>query len=551
MSRHEFEFGTLRAPLHTLLLAVALVLLAAAANTTGLLLVRASARRREIAIRTALGAVPNRIARAFIAEGLLLAVLAGVIGLMAAPLLVRGLLAVAPPFYGQLAAFETDIVVVLAAALLCLLVGLAVALPQLAEVLRFNLRDTLQEEGRSGTQGRRTIWMRHFLIGAETAISAVLLVGALLLLRTFVNLMNVDTGVDSRGVVTARISIQGPRYQDAAQVIRFFEEGIARLERTPGIESAAVGASLPAERALNLVASFPDGGAANVPPIVNWRYVSPEYFSLLRMRSVAGRLFTHADREGGPRIAVVNETFARQVFGDASKALGRLVAVLKEPPREIVGVVTDTSGWTLHEPSRPMLFVPLAQVEPAAIRIAHQFFPPRLVVRTSRGIDGARRALETVVRELDPAQPFIEIQTLDSMMARSVSMQRFYLAVLSAFAGFAVLLAAVGIYATYSYSIASRTAEIGVRLALGAAPHRVVTGIVGRAVLLGGVAIGIGLAIAAAGARILSSVLYDVSPFDPLSFAAVAVVLLLSVTAATLIPAVRAARIDPLQALRR
>jgi predicted permease len=551
MSRHEFEFGALRPQLNTLLLAVALVLVAAAANTTGLLLVRASGRRREIAVRTALGAAPRRIARTLIVEGVLLAATAGALGLVLAPLLVSGLLALAPAYYGELATFGIDARVVAAAALLCVAVGLAVALPPLLEVLRVNLRDTLQEEGRSGSHGRRTVWMRQLLIGAETAVSAVLLVGALLLLQTFVNLMNVDTGVESNGVVTARISIQGPRYDDVGQVIRFFEEGVARLEQSPAVAAAAVGASLPAERALNLMASFPDGGDANVPPIVNWRYVTPGYFALLRIRTVAGRALTETDRPGAPQVAVVNETFARQVYGAVDRALGRQVSVAKEPPREIVGVVSDTSGWTLNDPPRPMLFVPLAQVEPAVLKIAHQFFPPRLIVRAAQDVESARRQLDTVIRQLDPSQPFIEIQTLDAMMVNSVGMQRFYLAVLSAFAIFAVLLAAVGIYAAYSYAIASRTTEIGVRLALGAAPSRIMTAIVVRALLLGGVATGIGLVAAAAAARVLRSVLFEISETDALTYAAVAAVLLSTVAAATLIPALRAARGDPLAALRR
>ena len=551
MTRHEFEFGAFRPQLNTLLLAVALVLVAAAANTTGLLLVRASGRRREIAVRTALGARPKRIARTLIIEGLLLAAVSGALAILAAPLLVRGLLAVAPPFYGELAAFEISGLVVAAAALLCTVVGLAVALPPLLEVLRVNLRDTLQEEGRSGTQGRRSVWMRQLLIGAETAVCAVLLVGALLLLRTFVNLMNVDTGVDAEGVVTARISIQGPRYDDAEQIVRLFEEGVARLQQSPAIDAAAVGASLPAERALNLMAEFPDSGGANVPPIVNWRYVTPSYFSLLKMRVVSGRLFGDTDRAGAPLVAVVNETFAREVYGSVDKALGRRVSVVKAPPREIVGVVSNTSGWTIHDPSRPMLFVPLAQVEHGAMKTAHAFFPPRWIVRSARDVESARRELEAVVRELDPTQPFIEIQTYDSLMANSVAMHRFYLAVLSAFAIFAVLLAAVGIYATYSYAIASRTTEIGVRLALGAAPRRIVMGIVLRALTLGAIATAVGLGAAAASARVLGSMLYGVTTSDPLSYVAVAVVLLGTVAIATTIPAARAARIDPLIALRR
>jgi predicted permease len=551
LTRHEWEYGTLRPQLNTLLFAVALVLMAAAANTTGLLLVRAAGRRREIAVRTALGAAPRRIARTLLIEALLLAALAGVVGVLAAPLFVRGLLALAPAYYGELANFTVDAFVFAAAALLCVAVGVAVAVPPLLEVLRVNLRDTLQEEGRSGTPGRRAAWMRQILIGAETAVSAVLLVGALLLLRTFINLMTVDTGIDSRGVITARMSIQGPRYDDVGHLIRFFEEGVARLEQSGSIEAAAVGASLPGERALNLFAVFLDLPQQPAQPIVNWRYVSPGYFPLLRMRTLAGRVFLESDRAGAPLVGVVNETFARQLYGGVQQALGKRIAVRKGPPTEIVGVVSNTSGWSLREPSRAMMFVPLAQVQPGDIRIAHQFFPPRWIVKSTRDMEGARRQLEAVVRELDPTQPFIDIQSLDAMMINSVGMHRFYLAVLSAFAIFAVLLAAVGIYAAYSYSVSSRSAELGVRLALGAKPRAIVAGIVGPALALGVVATAVGLAGAAAGTRLLESWLFNVQRFDPITYAVVALLLLTTVAVATLIPALRAARIDPLVALRR
>jgi putative ABC transport system permease protein len=247
---------------------------------------------------------------------------------------------------------------------------------------------------------------------------------------------------------------------------------------------------------------------------------------------------------------VVNESFARQMYGGAPQALGRRVIVRGLPERVIVGVVGDTTGWSLADTARPMLFVPLAQAEPALLRIAHSFFPPRWIVRSAHDTDGARRVLQQVVSELDPSQPFIEVRPVASLMVSSVSTQRFYLVVLAAFALFAVLLAAVGVYATYSYAVASRTTEIGVRLALGASPARILWGIVGGASALGGVATLAGLAAAAGLARVLQAVLFNVAATDPLTYVSVAGVLMLTVMVATLIPARRAARIDPLVAIR-
>ncbi|MCL4814344.1 MAG: ABC transporter permease [Vicinamibacteraceae bacterium] len=549
VTRHEWEFGGLRPHVTTLVIAVVLVLLVASANAAGLLLVRASGRRREIAVRTALGAGPRRIARTLVVEGLLLAAVSGAIGLAAAPALVRALLAVAPASYADIAVFDVDAAVVAVAVLLCVLVGLAVAMAPLVEVLRFNVRDVLQDEGRSGTHGRRTVWMRHVLVGAETAVSAALLVGALLLLRTFVNLMHVDTGVDSRGVVTARMSIQGPQYDDVETLLRFFEEGVARLEQSPSIEAAAVGASLPAERALNLPARFPDSAEPGEIRAVDWRYVTPGYFRALRMRAVAGRTITEDDRRGAVPVAVVNEAMAMRFYGGVRQAIGGRIDV--GSVREIVGVVRNTSGTSLGEPIAPMVYVPLAQVEARVIATAHAFFPPRWIVRATRDAASARRDLEAVVGALDPTQPFIDVQTLDALMVASVGMQRFYLVVLSAFAGFAVLLAGVGIYAAHAYAVACRTGEMGVRLALGAPPRRLFSSIVGRALLQGGAAVAAGLACAMAGARVLRSVLFEVTTTDPVAYVAVAAGLLAVVGLATVVPATRAARVDPLTALRQ
>jgi predicted permease len=547
---HEWEFGSLRTPLMTLMIAVGLVLSVAAANTTGLLLVRAAGRRREIALRTALGASPRRVALTLLIEGFTLAAVAGAIGLAAAPLLVTGLLSVAPAFYVDLAAFTLDTTVIMVALVLCALVGLVVSAPPLLELLRVNLRETLQEESGRGTSGRRTVWMRQLLIGAETAVCAVLLVGALLLLRTFVNLMNAPTGFDATGVVTARMAVQGERYDDVAQLIRFFEEGVTRLEQIPSIEGAAVTASLPAERALNLPATFLDAADPSEVRVVNWRYVTPGFFPLLRIRHIAGRPLLDSDRAGTPSVAVVNESFAREMYGNIDDAIGRRVSVREQPPREIVGVVADTTGWHLADGARPLMYVPLAQLEAPVAQLAHSFFPPRWVVRSSQDLDTARRELDAVVRSLDPTQPFIEVRTLESLMVSSVSTQRFYLVVLTAFAVFAVLLAAVGIYAAYSYMIASRTAEIGVRLALGAAPRRILWGIMRQSAVLGGVATAVGLAAAAAASRILRGVLFNVTETDAATYAVVAAALLLTIVGATALPAWRAARIDPLAAWR-
>ena len=250
-------------------------------------------------------------------------------------------------------------------------------------------------------------------------------------------------------------------------------------------------------------------------------------------------------------MAVVNEAFARENYGGIQQALGRRIAVAKEPAREIVGVVADTTGWALGDPPRAMMYVPLAQVEPSIARLAHSFFPPRWIVRSSLDTAGARRHLEAVIRELDPAQPFIDVQSVESLMLNSIGMQRFYLVVLTAFAAFAVLLAAVGVYAAYSYAVASRTAEIGVRLALGAAPTQILWSVVSRALTLGGIATGIGLGMAAAASRLLQSVLFGISAGDPSTYLIVGVALVLTVLMAALLPAIRAARVDALAAIRR
>lgn len=557
VSRHEWEYGSVRSSLVTLVVAVGLVLLVAAANTTGLLLVRAAGRRREIAVRTALGASPRHLARTMVGEGLVLAGLAGAIGIAIAPLLVRGLLAVAPAYYGQLAEFTVDSVVLVTTIALCAVVGFSVSLPPLLEVLRVNVRDVLQEEGARGTSGRRTIWLRQLLVGAETAVCAVLLVGALLLLRTFINLVSVPTGFDPAGIVIARMAVQGPHYESGERLVRFFEDSVARLEQSPSIEAAAVGASLPTEFTLNLPAKFPDSEDPQKIVVVNWRYVTPNYFDLLKIPLVGGRRLNDRDRMGGAPVALVNEAFAREMYGGTGKALGRRIVLhpitndMVDPVREVVGVVANTAGWSLGDPPRPLMFVPLAQVDGSLFTRVHAFFAPRWIVRSRADFDGARRALETVMRELDPAQTFADIRTLDSLMLNSISTQRFYLVVLFTFAIVAVALAAVGLYAAYSYAVSSRTQEIGVRLALGAAPASILRQVVGQALLVGGVATGIGLIAAAAASRALQAVLYGVAPTDPLTYAVVAFTLLGTVVAATLIPAIRAARIDPLVAIRR
>jgi putative ABC transport system permease protein len=557
ISRHEREFGATRTPLLTLLVAVLLVLLVAAANTTGLLLVRAAGRRREIAVRTAIGASPSRVARALLVEGVVLAGLASTVGLAAAPLLVRGLLAAAPAYYSELGNFEFSGAVVLAAVALGTVVGVAVSLPPLLEVLRVNVRDALQEEGPRGTTSRRTVWLRQLLIGAETAVCAVLLVGALLLLRTFVNLMDTPLGFDPAGLVTARMAVQGPQYAGGERLVRFFEDGMTRLEQLPAVESASVAASLPGERALNLPAQLPDSDDPQRVVVLNWRYVTPNFFEQLRIRHVAGRPMVEGDRRGAAAVALVNEAMAKEVFGGVEQALGRRIAIrpiandVNEPVREVVGVVGDTAGWSIGDPPRPLMYVPLAQVDSGLLRSVHAFFPPRWIVRTGADPQGAMRALETVVRELDPNQPFIDVRTVQAMMLNSISMQRFFLALLIAFATFAVAIAAVGVYAAYSYVVALRTPEIGVRLALGAGPGRILWQVLWRGLLLGAVAIVVGLAVALAASRILTFVLYGVTPADPLTYATVGLTLLATITVATLIPALRAARIDPLVAIRR
>ncbi len=533
-----------------LLGAVALVLLIACANIAGLLLARATARQRELAVRRALGAGRWRIARQLFTESLLLAVVGGSVGLLLAFVLIAPTSSLFPQQLRDAGVSATIngrvLLYTLGAAVVSGLVfGVAPAL----QGLRGGGREWLTGEGAAGrlttsAGGRR---LRNAFVVAEIALSLMLLVGAGVLLRSFTRLQRVDPGFDTRNVLTMRLSLAREQYKNDAVGV-FFEDVSRRLSTLPGVRAAGATTQFPPGNSFATGLTV-EGQASptDEQPRVDITDVAGDYFSAIGYVLEAGRFLTTTDDEKSPAVAVVNESTARRFFGGSS-ALGRRMALGDaKPPRwvEVVGIVGDVRNRGLAEAPSPEVFVPVRQ------QIAgwnNQLF---LTIRTQSDPLAMLPAIRRTVASLDPLQPVYSIRTLDDAFAEAVAQRRAAMLLITIFAGVALVLAAVGIYGLMSYMVNERTHEIGIRMALGAVGGDVLGMVVRqtlRLVVLGAV---LGLAGALALGRALSSLVFEVKPSDPVTLATVTVLLSLVALAATLVPALRATRVTPLVALRR
>jgi len=541
----ESLVGDTRRPLVVLLAAVGCVLLIACVNLANLLLVRGAVRGKEIALRVALGASRRRIVTQLLTECVVLSAFGTAAGLLLASWSIRFVVQVSPANLRGLDEVTIDRFVLAFTAAVGFASALAFGtLPAWLES-RAEPRAGLDESGRA-TAGRRHGRMRATLVVSEMALGVVLLIGAGLLLRSFHRLAHSDPGFDGSHVVTAKFTLPDNRYPYRKQ-IAFYDELLADLNALPGVQASAA-SPLPLS-GLRYSISFQLPGAkvpASEQPSAAFGMVGPGYFRALQIPIVAGRDFTAADDDAATRVVVVNESFAHRYLAGRDPIGQRIKPGLstteKETPwREVVGVVRDVRHLALNEPARPTYFVPYAQGLISSLFIVIRSATPTTVV-----VDQVRRA---VLRK-DPELALYDARTMDEYLTLSVAPARFQTMLLTLFAALALVLTAVGLYGVVAYGVAQRTREFGIRLALGARPREVLHLVLRNAMRLAGAGIAAGIVAAAFATRLLGSALYEIRPLDPLTFAAVAATLVAVALAASFVPAHRATRVDPIQALR-
>jgi putative ABC transport system permease protein len=522
---------------------VAAVLLIACANIANLLLARGTARRREIAIRTALGASRLRIVRQFLVESLTLAAAGGGLGTVIALWGVDALVRISPVQIPRLSTVHVDRSVLLFTVLASLATGALCGLLPAVQLSRSNPGDALKDGDRGGSSGRgaRT---RNVLVVAEVALSLMLLASAGLLIRSLSSLQHVSPGFNTARAVTMQLLLPQTRYGKSASIIAFYRRLHTELTGLPGVSAAAVSTTLPMTGS-DIGMGFKVDGRAVDPAVrtsASFFGVSPDYFSTLDIRIVRGRAFSERDDENAAPVVIINEMMAAKYWpGEDPIGKRMTISYNDTPPRQIVGIAADVKHASLTDTVTAQMYTPFVQA-PWPFLAA--------VARTSAAPEVAAGSLRQMMARLDPEQAAGEIRTYDQYMARSIATPRFTALLLGAFASLALLLAGFGLYGVMAYAVAQRSREIGIRMALGAQPGDVRSLVVNQAARLGAAGLAVGLAGAFASTRVLNSLLFGVSASDPLTFAAVSAALVTVLLLAAYLPARRATRVDPLVALR-
>ena len=542
----QLVVGAVATPVRVLFGAIALVLLIACANLANLLLGRAAARGRELAVRLALGASRARLVRQMLTESVLLALAGGAVGLILADGALRALLSLRPDNLTPPTEIHLDHWALLFTGVTSLCVGIVFGLVPAWQATTADPQVGLKESTGRATTGTGTGRLRGALVVSESALSLILLVGAGLLLRTVANLTRTDAGFDPRRVIAAEIWLTGSRYDSTAAMAAFYDRLRERLEASPGVRSAAViEAGIPLVRGGNLAVAV-DG---KYPGPTNYRTVTPRYFETMAIPVRRGRDFSAGDVQAAEPVAIVSASFAERYLG--GDGLGRMVTVggRSAALRRVVGVVGDTKQF-IGAPVTPTAYVPSAQTPAGFTRIFNSWFPIHVVVRTAGDPAVLKQLLARAIRATDARVPLGRVRTMEEILSASLAFHRFLMLLLVAFAALAVALAAVGIYGVMSYLVTQSTREIGVRIALGAQPRQVLCVVIRHGMLLAGLGAIVGVAGSLALTRLLGSQLYGVKPTDALTLAGVTTLLLLVALAACFIPAHRASRVDPMVALR-
>lgn len=540
-----------RPALLVLLGAVALVLLIACGSIANLLLARASARHREIAVRTAMGAAPIRIVCQLVTESVLLAFVGAALGLILARLIMTPLLSLASKSLPTVGTIGIDGTVLAFTAVVAIAAGVLFGLAPALQTSKMDIRPALSDASRGSTGGMSRHHVRNVLIVAEVALALMLLIGAGLLIRSFARLQQVQPGFDPSQLLVVDVPLSPRGYAKPAQRMEFFDRVIERARNLPGVMSAGAAAVLPVSGSGTVIHFNIQGRPPKTPSdyiLIGLRPVSPGYLETLRVPLLAGRLLRASDTETSPFVAVVNQSMAKQYFPGQSP-LGKMVQLGALPDKDvpwmtIVGVVGDVKQSLASESSAEM-YVPYRQSDTLL-----PVFTMSLVLRTAANPPSEASAVRSAVHELSPNQPLVNFRTMRENIATSVSDPRFRTTLLGIFAASAMLLAVIGLYGLMAYSVAQRTSEIGIRLALGAQPGDVMKMIVGDGLKLVLTGVALGLAGSFALSQVLTRFLYGVVPSDPATLATVSLILIIVALTACYVPARRAMNVDPLVALR-
>ena len=557
----EALVGGIKNSLLILLGAVSFVLLIACANVANLLLARATGRKREIAIRAAVGAGRGRIVRQLLTESVMLSLAGGIIGLAAGYAGIRAILSVSPANIPRIglggANVDLDWRVLAFTLALALFTGILFGLVPALQSSRADLSSTLKESGsRSGT-GLKHNKTRALLVTTEMALALVLLIGAALLIRTFIAIRQVNPGFEASNVLTMRMSLTGPQFAKASGVTQLVHEGIRRISALPGVEVAGSTCCVPLEGGFGLPFEIPGRPAGPTSKGgAGWTMVSAGYFETFRIPVLRGRTFREQD-DNGPPVVIINQALAKQLWKDSDPLSDRMIighgvgpAFADEPPRQIIGVVGDVRDGALNRDPRPIMYVPSAQITDGENALAAQIVPWAWVIRTRVPPMSLSSAIQKELREASGGLPVARVRTMLETVSRSTAADDFNTLVLTIFGCSALLLAAIGIYGLMAYSVAQRSQEIGIRLALGAGSTNVRNMVVFQGLRLALVGVVIGLAAAFGLTRLIASFLFGVKAWDPLVFVTVPVILVGVALVAVWLPAMRASRVDPIRALR-
>jgi putative ABC transport system permease protein len=550
---HEEVVGDFRLALWVLLGAVGVVLLITCVNLANLALVRAAARRREMAIRMALGATRRRLIQQLATESMLLALLGGGLGLLLAFYGIPLLLALSPASLPRTAEVGVDFRVLGLTLALSLLAGMIFGLAPAWQATRVGLNEELKESGRGSAGGARQARARGLLVIAEIALSLVLLVGAGLLVNSFLRLQAASPGFEAENALAVRLSLPKAHYSNRAALTAFYEKLRPRLESLPGVETVGVVSALPLSGTVYSVPFTIEGRAATPDEVerADYRVVSAGYFRALKIPLMAGREFNERDTAETPHVALISQNLARRHWPDRSPVGAHLrINDNHQGPRqvEIVGVVGDVKHLRLDGEPAPHIYLPIHQSHENWVvwLTDNQYWLLRTAVDPLTLQAAVRREIQAVDREA----PASNIRTMEQYLAASVAPRRFNLWLLTVFAGAALALAASGLYGVISYGVAQRRHEIGIRMALGARGSDVLKLVIGQGMALAIIGVALGLVASLALTRLMESLLFSVSATDPLTFIAIALLLILVALLACYIPARRAAKVDPLIALR-